>query len=84
VSRTQAATINEPQLPPRTIRVIIRDDSPLLFCGDTPSYRSVAIELTDEQIQKCQLLWVGRDGGRDHYETVSRCFFDEEPAEVAE
>jgi hypothetical protein len=62
--------------------VIIRDDSPLIFCGDTPSYRSVAIELTDEQVQRCQLLWVGKNCETDHHETISRCFFDEEPGEL--
>ena len=68
-------------LPPKTIRVIIRDDSPLVFCGDTPKYRSVAIELTDEQLQACKLLWVGTDCGRELHESVSRCFFDPDNGE---
>jgi hypothetical protein len=66
----------QPLLPPRTIRVIIRDDSPLVFCGDTPAFRSVAIELTDEQMQACRLMWVGKNCGRDVYESISRCFFE--------
>ena len=33
----------------RTVTVVIRDDTTLIHCGDSPRYRSVKIELTDEQ-----------------------------------
>jgi hypothetical protein len=38
--------MNESRLGPKTLRVIIRNDAPMIFCNDSPSYRSVEIELT--------------------------------------
>lgn len=35
--------------PARIATVIIRDDNPMIHCGDTPSYRTVRFALTDEQ-----------------------------------
>ena len=68
--------MSEPKLPPRTLRVVIRDDSPMICCNDSPSYRSVAIELTDAQLEQVQLHWKGRSSGQDIYESVSMVFFD--------
>ena len=59
------------------LTVIIRNDGPLIFCDDTPSYRSVSIELTPEQMEKIKLLKVGIDRGKDVYESYSKCFLEE-------
>ena len=37
------------KLPPDTLTVIIRDDSPMIYCNDSPSYRTVRVSLTTEQ-----------------------------------
>ena len=70
--------LNNPKYPPKTLRVVIRDDGPMVFCGDSPTFRSVAIQLTDEQRRQVELRCVGRNCDNDIYESVSRVFFDEE------
>ena len=50
------------------VTVIIRDDSPMLHRGDSPSYRSVAIDLTPEQVQRIGLWHVN--------ERYSHCFIE--------
>lgn len=52
----------------RVLTVILRDDSPMIFCGDSPSYRSVQVELTDEQWAKIK--------PRDENESISTCFIE--------
>lgn len=37
------------------ITVVIRDDTPLIHCGDTPRYRTTTFELTDAQVQALRL-----------------------------
>ncbi len=59
------------------ITVIIRDDSPMIFCGDNPSYRRVTIELTPEQEEQLELKFVGQQGKHDYYEQYSQCFIEE-------
>ena len=34
------------------LTVIFRDDSPMIFAGDTPKYRTVVIDLTEDQATK--------------------------------
>ena len=70
---------HKPRTPTGCLTVIIRDDGPMIFCGDSPSYRSVSIELTAEQREKLALRWTGNSGGDDYFEQISRCFI--EPAE---
>jgi hypothetical protein len=53
------------------LTVTIRDDSPMLHCGDSPAYRSVQIEFTPEQIAKIKL--------RHKEEDFSRCWIEPEP-----
>lgn len=65
-------------LPGRILTVVIRNDGPLIFCDDSPSYRSVHIELTDEQRAALALKWVGLDRGIDFHETISRAFIEPE------
>lgn len=63
-------------LPNNQLTVIIRDDSPLIFCDDFPVYRSVTINLTDDQIQKLKLRWIGERNRENFYETISECFIE--------
>jgi hypothetical protein len=58
------------------LTVIIRNDGPLVFCGDGPSYRSVQIDLTTEQIEKLQLKSVGMNCGKEVFEYYSKCFIE--------
>ena len=53
---------------PRRLTVILRNDAPMIFCGDSPSYRSVHVELTDEQ-------WV-KIKPKDENESISTCFIE--------
>ena len=62
--------------PGNILTVVIRDDSPLVFCGDSPSYRSVQVTLTPEQRDLLKLFYVGRSGNVDHFESISRCFLE--------
>lgn len=66
------------KLPGDTLTVVIRDDSPMIFCGDSPAYRSVQIRLTDEQRAAIRLAWRGSTGGTDIYEDISKVFIEPE------
>ena len=59
------------------LTIIIRDDSPMVFCGDSPSYRSVVVELTKEQVERIELKKVGTSGRTEYYEQISKCFIEE-------
>jgi hypothetical protein len=74
--------MSESRLGPKTLRVIIRNDAPMIFCNDSPSYRSVEIELTQEQQNKLALQYVGANCGRQLFENISKAFFDDPIAEV--
>ncbi len=56
--------------PNNKLTAIIRNDGPLIHCGDTPSYRSVHIELTPEQVQLMEMYY---------YEEISRVFIETIP-----
>lgn len=58
--------------------VILRNDTPLLFCGDCPSYRTVTISLTKEQENKIKPEFLGMQDGNPIYEKISRCILEEE------
>lgn len=62
--------------PCRTLTVIIRDDSPLIHCGDSPAYRSVGIEFTDEQIDALKCRHTHSSMGNHGYESISSCFIE--------
>lgn len=62
--------------PSNQLTVIIRDDSPMMHCNDSPSYRSVSILLTDEQILKLGLKLTDTVSGTNHYESISKCFIE--------
>lgn len=61
---------------PGVLTVIIRDDSPMIHCGDSPAYRSVRIALTDDQIAQMKLAHTYTSGGVSYYEQVSKCFVE--------
>ena len=59
--------------PTNILTVTIRNDSPMIHCGDSPTYRSVQIKLTGEQFAAIQL--------RHGEEEISRCFIETECVE---
>ena len=69
--------MKEPIHPSNRLTVIIRDDSPMIHCGDSPSYRSVTVELTPEQVRKIPLRNTSLSGGIYYFEQISRCFIEE-------
>lgn len=67
------------RLVPGAMTVVIRDDVPMIHCGDSPSYRTVRINLTDEQRQAMALHWTGSQGGTDIWEVISKAIVETEP-----
>lgn len=59
------------------LTVIIRDDSPVIHCGDTPTYRRVTIGLTVHQVEQIMLRATCIVSGKDIFESVSKCFLEE-------
>jgi len=64
------------RMPNGKLTVVIRDDAPMICAGDTPSFRSIQIDLTDDQRQSLSLSCTGTTGGTPIYETVSKCFIE--------
>lgn len=60
------------------LTVIIRDDGPLIFCGDSPSYRRVTLDLTDFQINRLHLQPTRTSGTEVFFEAVSQCFLEDQ------
>ena len=48
--------------------IVIRDDTPLIHCNDSPSFRSIQIELTPDQMAKIV---------RRENEVISKCFIEQ-------
>lgn len=71
VAKVQA--MKPPVYPGRILTVVIRDDGPMVVSGDTPTYRSARVMLTDEQVRMLELRWSGHG---DLYEEISRCFIE--------
>lgn len=61
----------------KILTVLIRDDTPMIHCNDTPAYRSVRIELTDEQREQIALRATGSTSGNPIYEAISKCWLEE-------
>ncbi len=57
------------KLPPDTLTVIIRDDSPMVYCNDSPSFRTVRISLTSEQMEAIMF--------RNGHESISMAIIEE-------
>ncbi len=68
--------IGEPIYPIGVLTVVIRDDAPMTHCGDSPTYRSVAIDLTPDQVSKIKLFPTSSSGGNVFHENVSKCFLE--------
>lgn len=66
------------KFPSNKLTVVIRDDGPMINCGDTPTYRSVQITLTDEQVNALALRATYASGKTRHHEEISRCFIEPE------
>lgn len=63
------------------LTVILRNDSPMIHCGDSPSYRSVQVDLTPDQCAAIAPRKTESNGGVDEYEAISKVFI--EPDTVA-
>jgi hypothetical protein len=61
------------------LTVVIRDDAPLIFANDSPSFRSVRLQLTGEQQEALSLRCTGRYGVNPVHESVSKCFIEPGP-----
>lgn len=66
------------KLPGKTLTVVIRDDAPMIHCGDSPSYRTVRLELTEEQRAALTLRCTSTVGLTDHYEQISQVILEED------
>ena len=58
------------------LTVILRNDSPMIHCGDSPSLRSVQVDLTPDQCAAITPRKTGSSGGVDEYETISQAFIE--------
>jgi hypothetical protein len=58
------------------LTVILRNDSPMIHCGDSPEYRSIQIDLTPEQCAAIDLRRTGSRAGVDEYESISKAFIE--------
>jgi hypothetical protein len=58
------------------LTVILRNDSPMIHCGDSPSYRSVQVDLTPDQCEAIKSRWTGMSNGTDEYESISTAFIE--------
>ena len=66
------------RLPSNKLTVIIRDDSPMINCNDSPSFRSVQVELTPEQRAKMALHQTFGQGKNLFFEEISKTFIEPE------
>jgi hypothetical protein len=55
------------------LTVIMRDDGPMFYANDCPSYRKVVLELTEEQNSQI----VCREVGNDFRESISQAIIEE-------
>lgn len=68
--------MKEPIYPNRIVTIVIRDVAPMLCINESPVYRSVQIEFTEEQIKKLALEHTGVNCGTDIYENISMMFIE--------
>jgi len=62
--------------PGTKLTVVLRNDAPLIHCGDSPSYRTVELTLTEEQERAIMLRKTGIDCGKTHYEAISKLILE--------
>ena len=58
------------------LTVILRDDGPMIHCGDSPAYRSVQVDLTPEQVAAIAPRKTGSSAGVEEYESISKAFIE--------
>jgi hypothetical protein len=68
--------MSEPKYPSGKLTVVFRDDGPMIHCGDCPTYRSVQITLTDEQVRALAMRPTYNSGATQFHEEISRCFIE--------
>jgi hypothetical protein len=66
------------RIPTGKLTIIIRDDGPLVHAGDSPSYRTVQIQLTPEQRKQIELRLTHSAGQEIYYESISQCILEPE------
>lgn len=66
----------EPITIDNTLTIIVRNDGPMDYAGDSPTYRSVHIKLTDEQRKQVMLQPTHSHGSTWFFEEVSKCFIE--------
>ena len=59
------------------LTVIIRNDAPMVYCGDCPSYRTVVLPLTAEQCEMVKLRLTATAGGNEYCEQISTTILEE-------
>jgi hypothetical protein len=64
--------------PGNVLTVIIRDDAPMHYANDSPTYRSVQIKLTIEQQAQLRLQKTFTCHNFTIHETISKCFIESE------
>ena len=65
------------KIPGTKITVIIRDDSPMIQCEDSPSYRRITFDLTKEQQEMIRLKTTSSVAGMPIFEAVSKVFIED-------
>jgi len=75
---TNHSNVDKPAVPSNplfdsgmVLTVILRDDSPMIHCGDSPAYRSVRVDLTPEQVAAIAPRKTGSTGRQEEYESIS-------------
>jgi len=58
------------------LTVVLRDDAPNIHLGCSPAYRSVTIQLTDEQLERLALKHTHRSAGVKYFEEIAMCFLE--------
>jgi len=56
--------------------VFIRNDAPLIFSGDSPTYRTVTLLLTDKQVKMLTPKVIYVNNEQKTYEEVSQIFLE--------
>ena len=77
VTDTPGAWCNTDRISPGSrVTAIIRDDAPMIHCGDSPSYRTVVFHLTAEQERALLLHATSQSGMQVHHEQLSRLILE--------
>ena len=71
-----------PKSPGKTLTVVLRNDAPMIFCDDSPSYRTARIELTREQEDALMLHCTGHQGTAPLYEAISKVILERKDGKV--